>query len=302
MRVAPFSRLLWVLLAALLPPADARSAPEETTQFLLPAGVGVTARWVLPPQQPAQERRWREASFAVAAGESVWLGLDGELVANPSKEIVFRTKPDYSGFAALTNGAVVFCAGQDLRIVARLARPELDKAGTPIVLLQPAVTVPVRDCRLFPSDGEALYVSGRNAETGKNEVYRLAPEAGKRGFSREITRVLSTEREVSGVAGDGSRTFVASGPLVMEIVPGSDSVKGLFLHPKGDVKGLAFSKEGALFYATDSAVGLLAAKGPFDFLKVSEGRIAARDSALFVLEPRSLGILRIDGLEVLKRL
>lgn len=288
--------LIAALIAAALPAAGAAGSEPE---LLLPPGSGVTARWILPPSAAAGKPG--KAVFGVGGGGRIWLGFEGELAAEPAARLLFRTRPAYSGFTVTAGGSPLFCSGGDIRIIPKLGRPELDEGGRPVVPLQPAASLPVEGCRLFNADGKAVYAEGSNPGTGRNEVYLLSPVEGRSGFSREIRKILSTEREISAVAGDGRRTFVAIGRLVME-VDAEGGAAGIFLHPEEEIKALAFSGEGRLFFATAGAVGLLAEKGPLEFLRISGGSIIIRNGALYVLGTRDLGVLKVEGIEKLGRL
>lgn len=248
--------------------------------LLLPQGSGIAARVVVPPAGSAalEKTGWSDVRFALGPGDAVWFSHDGEEAANFTKGYRLRVRPDFDDMAGAEGAAPLFVSGGDLGYLA------LD--GPAQASFQPITPLPVTDARLFAGDGGTLYVVGRGRKAAW-EAWVLAPGKG-------FLKVLSSTERISAAAGDGRTSYAAIGRLVGRVDAGGGGLVGVFLHPKEEVVGLAYSSAAGLFYATASGAGAAGADGSVEFLRAPRAQLVARGPDLFVFLPDSLTVLRLE--------
>ena len=254
--------------------------------LLLPQGSGVAARVVVPPAGPAalEKTGWSDVRFALGPGDAVWFSHDGEEAANFTKGYRLRARAPFDDMAGVEGVAPLFAAGGDLGFLA------VDAPAS--AAFQPIAALPVKDARLFPGDAGTLYAVGRG-EAGGWEAWVLVPGKGFR-------KVLASTERISAAAGDGVTSYAAVGRLVGRVDGAGRAFKGVFLHPKEEVSGLAYSAAAGLFYAVASGAGAIGAEGSVEFLRAPRAQLVARGPDLFVFLPDSLTVFRLENAGALR--
>lgn len=251
----------------------------------LPPGARTALRVLVPPapESTLRSRGLDGARLALGPGGRPLLAA-GDQVSDFAAGRRFWLSRGFSDAAAPAGAPLFFASGEDLGFAA--------PGETATLPFQPLCALPVRGARLFPGDAGALYVEGRAAEGPGREVWVLTPPL------RVLRRVLATTQKVAAAAGDGRVTFVAMGRLVARVE--GERFEPVFLHPTDEVTGLAYSREGGLFYATATGVGL--AGGPeAEFLRAPAPAIQAAGRDLFVLLRGSLAVLEVSDAADLRR-
>lgn len=249
--------------------------------LLLPQGSGIAARIVVPPANPAALERlgWSDVRFALGSEDTVWFSHDGTEASNFTKGYRLRSRMPFDEMAGVPGVAPMFVSGGDLGFLV------VDAPAC--AAFQPITALPVTDARLFPGDAGTLYIVGRGKDDGRWEVWVF-------GRGRGLRRVLSSSERITAATGDGGTTYAAIGRLVGSVDAGGGPLKGVFLHPKEDVAGLAYSKSAGLFYATASSAGTAGSEGSVEFLLAPRAQLVARGPDLFIFLPDSLAVLRLE--------
>jgi ankyrin repeat protein len=279
-------------------------------QFALPAGCQVKVRWVCPPLDPNQleqagwsgkyEGQFRH-QFAVDGSGMPWFALCGDYqakgqVLNPLKRYRFGLSHPFEGMVCLDNGALLFHTDHDLGFVGTSDMP-VGQEVLPVLPFQPAVALPRPHSRVYAGANNAVYLVG-TADQGDQEVYLLQPEALSQGgqkIVRSFRKIFTTSSEkIGAVTGDGQTTFIALGRTLARITLDRQTPPDILLHPEEDIVALAYSPAAGLFYATDSAVGVVGENGAWDFLPFSWAQIAVRGESLYVCLSDTLGVLALD--------
>ncbi|TSA08591.1 MAG: hypothetical protein D4R73_08290 [Deltaproteobacteria bacterium] len=295
-----------VSVSAGAPPADAGFLQDFS--IALPASSHITVRLIVPPpdEKSRGKMAWTDVAFAVGPGDVVWFGHDGDTVINFSRGYLFRTDRTFTDIAVLTGGALLISGRTDLGFVPAVGLSAADgKVAT--VSVQPIFLLPVNDCRLSAGEKGALYLSGTGRESGKEEVHLVRPEPAVPGRDarmvvRTIRKIYVSTEKVSAVAGDGDETVIATGRLVFKVTAGRDALEPMFLHPREEITGLAFSRAHGLFYATPSGVGYAGPNGKVEFIKAPNVSIRIAGGALYVFLRNSLAVVKVEGIDAFRAL
>ncbi|MBI4347981.1 MAG: hypothetical protein HY553_14085 [Elusimicrobia bacterium] len=269
-------------------------APLPGVSLLLPEGSGIAVRVVVAPagSDAAARLGWENVRFALGPGEAVWFAHDGSEAANFTQGYRLRLERGFDDVAG-AGVALLFASSGDLGYA-------VAGASAGLGAFQPVAALPVDGARLFAGDAGVLYVAGRGRRGPRPwELWALGgrPPDPATGLPAWRKLLSSTER-VTAAAGDGRETFVALGKLVGRLE--GATVKGVFLHPREDVSGLAYSRESGLFYATAGGGGAIGESGSVEFLRAPRPQLLARGGSVFVFLPRALALLRLDGAEKLR--
>lgn len=270
------------------------------TEVALPIKAGLSLRWTLPPIDETIRKRVKRDTlrFGVDGKGQPWFGHDLKTLMNPGKGFLLIVSEPYEDFAWLEDGELVLHANNALGFLTKSDKLERADNGLPIAKFQPALTLPYPNFRLFPGQKNTLYLVGRNPKGKNYEVYILQP--GEGAGSGVMRKLFSTPRKITSVAGDGDGVYIALDRMILKLPPNAREAKGVFLHPKNAITGLAFSKKSGLFYATDSGIGFIGPRGSFEFMKTPESQIRLRDNTLFVLLGKVLGVVRIEEVSTFK--
>lgn len=276
---------------------------------ILPVDTKMKFEWVLPPQdeniiKPADSIN---AGFSIDADGNLWFSRDRDTLANISKGISFRTDRKFNGFTFLDNGILFLYDDKYLGFPAKAPDSASDKAEEPEVLFQPLSMMPAEDCSVFSGEGGILYLSGKGPGDGKENAYILSGkkltvkgENGK-GEVLNYSMIFSGDRKITAIAGNGSRSYIAMGRLIMEIKEGDDETRGFFVHPQEDITSLAYSSRAGLFYATASYVGYAAGDKYMEFMKAPHARLEIRKDVLYIFMPDNYGVMKVTGISDIKK-
>ena len=126
---------------------------------------------------------------------------------------------------------------------------------------------------------------------GKGSVVKT----GNAGSALCYREIFSVKKTITAVAGNGNKTYIAMGRMVVELNGATGAVKGFFVHPSEDITGLAYAGMTGLFYTTASCAGYAGANGCMDFIKLPQPRILMRKNSLYVFIPDDYGVLKISN-------
>lgn len=259
-----------------LPPRSALVLPD-----------GVEAGWVIPPSDKRKEGA--EVSLSVDPDGEVWLTAGHRALFVPQENALFRADRPFQQVLWLGRTQLV----RSYSALGRFRAREHDERGLPQVSFQPKAMIPLSPWRMAPAGDKNVYVAGFNP---RKKVWQLALLGPGEDSSRPL-RVLSEGKvQIADAAGDGKRTFFASGRAIWELGEGGKP-KLVFMHPKAQIRRLLYLPGGALVYATDESVGVAGLEKRFDFIRAARCQIAADGDDVYVmLGPLSGGVLRVRGL------
>jgi len=268
----------------------------EGTRLAIPAQAGASVKWVLPVN--LKMKAGANPVFGVDTNGLPWFSYAGKVLANPLKGYAAEVDPTYSDLAWLDTGDVVVCANNSIGVLqTNAAQPPQADGGLPVLRFAPVLALPPGAFRLFSGCGGSLYLVGRQATS--NEVYVLE----RHGTSGSVRKLLVTDKPVDAVAGDGVRTYLASGRSVVQVDFLRGRLSNVFTHAAEGIRQMAYSPSAGLFYATDTHVGTLSPKGrPLEFMATARPQIALHGNVLFVMLGNSCAVLRIDRVDALARL
>jgi hypothetical protein len=273
----------------------ARSVPD--TAFLLPKAQGVRVAWVMPPRADPQagQRGLAAKQFAVDGLGNPWFGDGRRKVASPLQSLLFDLDLPYDDFTITGDGELIFATRGTLGLAVASKKPRLDKQGLPLLALDPQVKAPLPSFKLYPAP-QGLYLAGP-MEQGYVVFYLQRAAKGRTAFKK----LLTCERPISALAGDGKRTFVALGDLVLEL--GKGKPQGLF-KAKAKVTGLAWVDKAGLFYCTSSGGGYVStgARKSIEFFSVKDPSLFAWKGSLYVYLSKVQGVARLEGAQHFKDL
>ena len=278
------------------------------TFVILPAKTKMIFEWLLPPRdrnglKPAAENN---AQFSVDTKGNLWFGRDNNMLANFGKNFVLKMDVPYREFVFLDSGVMYISTDKYLGFIAEIGKKaEADKNGIISASFQPLASLPVPGCSMFPGEGNILYLKGYDNESGDSNVYTFGGKGstvktGDKGSALCYKHIFSVKKPITAVAGNGKKTYIAMGRMIVEITNGKDGVKGFFVHPSEDITGIAYSGKAGIFYSTASYIGYAEGNGCIDFMKASNPRILMQKNILYVFMPDNYGVLKISNVDDLK--
>lgn len=283
-------------------------APAAGTPYLqdfsivLPADSRVAVQLIVLPSddKTIAKMAWNDVMFAVGKGGTLWFGHDGNVLVNFSRGYIFRTDSPFSDIAVLPGGALLVATRTDLGFLP-LAGISPANGRTATVSVQPIFSLPIDNCRLSVGEKDALYFFGRDRTSGKEGVYLARPESVRSGSHdrkavRTIRKIYESAEKVSAVAGDGEKTVIATGRLIIRVTEGRGGIVPVFQHPREVITGVALSRKHGLFYATPSGVGYTGPNGTVEFIKAPNTSIRIADGDLYVFLRNTLAIAKVKGL------
>ncbi len=256
----------------------------------LPADGAVRAEWVSPPL-PAAEAR--ETGFGVQRFRldrhlAPWVLHDGRTITSLATGAGFTTARPVRDFIWLADGALLLAGETSLGTLAPVKQGGEVPAKSPVVQFQPIIPLPVEGGRLAGDGKDGVFVFGYDPALRGHAVFRLA---------RDFTgwqRLFVTGEPIADVCFDGTTLSVAAGRVIHRLRPGDPKSLAGSRHPLDNLTGLACSAEGGPFFATATGVGG-AGGATVEFAKVRQAQIEARQGALYLFVPETLGVLRLGN-------
>jgi hypothetical protein len=254
------------------------------TAVALPKSKEVRAVWAVPPDL-FDLGAWQGMDLGLDGEGAVWLSTSDALIC-PSKSLMVRSPKPLDGFVVLGNGEKIVLSEGLLGTLTGVSKGKF----------QSLVAVPVSPAWMTPADSDSFYLWGKNRKTGRSDVYLVNMTA----TGLKVHVLFSTEKVVTAVGGDASRTFVALGPLVVRLTPGvKGAVKGVFKATGSDVNVLALPKGSeTLFYATDRGVGCIDTlrRRRLEFFQSPNVNIVIGTGGLYAKLWDASGVVKISGL------
>ncbi len=302
---------------------QARLLPE--VEILLPENSPVKVHWILPPVDRAVlELHLHDRWFSVDAEGFPWIGLDGRLLINPVKNYSAFFPEYFTGFTHLDNGALIIATDEDFGFIPAARKVDYDPdTGYPVLGYQPLAWLPGE------VDGSAEEMVSRTMYRGENclyfvvrktvpgeeyrekyEVFCFKPGPGLKADQRDpdsssafpaFVPVYTSDETITAVTGDGEKTFIAHGQLVLLVTAGSSEPEIFYDHPVDVILALDYTTEAGLFYATNYSVGLMSKGAALEFMRVPYPRIFLRGNSLYVMLSEQIAVLQVDNAAFLKQ-
>jgi hypothetical protein len=279
-------------LLALIPTVSlaAEFSLPQGAKVVLPRQEGVSGEWILPPSPRA--KNGEDVVLATDPHGAIWLVVDQNAMLVPEKNAFFKTDRPFQ--------QILWLSGLPLaRSYSTLGRFEFipeqtagDVQGLTEVHFKPLATIPMTSWRAAPAGAEDLYIAGYNPRKKASQIALLGPAAKRKGTPLKI--LYETKASITDVAGDGHKTYFASGPAIWQVE--GETAKVVYAHPRSAIRRILFVPGTGLFYATDESVGFAGTAAQFDFIRAPHCQIAAAGDALYVMMGRlSGGVLRVRG-------
>lgn len=302
---------------------QAKLLPE--VEILLPENSPVKVHWILPPvDRAALEMHLHDRWFSVDAEGFPWIGLDGRLLINPVKNYSAFFPEYFTGFTHLDNGALIIATDEDFGFIPAAREVDYDPdTGYPVLGYQPLAWLPgeveesgeeIVSRTMYRGENCLYFVVRKTAPAEdyreKYEVYCLkpGPGTGTGGTGQDYDSALpafvpvyTSDETITAVAGDGEKTFIAHGQLVLLVTAGSSEPEILYDHPVDIILALDYTTEAGLFYATNFSVGLMSKGAALEFLRVPYPRIFLRGNSLYVMLSEQAAVLQVENAAFLKQ-
>lgn len=287
---------------ATTPAAPVPAVPEpdvslfKEATFLLPEGVRISSRWVVPPT----EITLSDAKFSVDASGAPLIGdmTFSNYLVNPAREFKVSVERRISGFTHLDNGVLLLSSGNDIGLLAEPKQKTFDEKKVPVAAFQPLTSLSLKKIDVLAGAGNAAYCGGFNPQTGRYALYllRVARGAGV----KDMELVHESTDTITAVTGNEEMTFVAKGSAVVRVSRKDGSTVPFYTHPSSTITAMVITPAG-LVVSTDKELVLAGENGAIEIMRSSGHRIAARGNTLYVLFLKSLGVLALDNMMDLKR-
>ncbi len=292
----------FILLCLATLQAEPSFDPMTDSTLVLPAGSGISWRWLVPPvtlDKPIKKHTITNIKFSVDGQGAPWIGLDNRQLLNPVRQVTAVPSEPFQDFTFLDNGLMLLTTVRTIGFIGASGKEEFDGQGHPIMPFQPICDLPAYYSRVYRASGNCVYLVSEDAGAKKTSVYLLKPEAAAPGGKLELRnfrKIFETGDAITAVAGDDTTAFIAMGKLVLMLTIADNKLTAIPAQPDEEVRELAYRAGLGLFYAGASGVGFLGAKRAFRFIETSHARIALHQQSLVVLFPRNLGVLAFDNI------
>jgi len=288
--------LLLTALGVAAPAVEGRGGTRVPKNFImnLPPFPGIESAWIIPPNLYSKEKEL-PLRRALDLEENPWYGYSKKYLINANSKIAFEVDQPYEDFAWLDGGQFVMCTKTGLGYLGdALAAEKKNEFAPPVLPFISKYSLPRKRYRLYPGVGDNLYFVGYDVRRRRSQVFLLQWGKREKG-TNPIKALIELPGRVSSVAGNGVETYVAQGKTVF-LIQGAVTTR-FFTHKKNKLRDLAFSPEAGLFYTTRSSVGFVGAGSGIKLIHSPGVSIRMRGNILYVLLKKSLGVLRINGLE-----
>jgi len=292
-----------LLSLALTPAVQAQAGTEAllNTTLAIPASCPIQVRWVQPPMghTAAEQARLRipDMHFSVDANGRPWIGFDDRRIVSPENGFRAKTSVPFTGFVHLDGGAMIVSTVTKLGFLTSPTPTADPSAEYPTVPFQPIAQLPALYGRLFAGAGDTLFVA-ISRPGGKSELYRLKKGAILKGFEK----LLEIDGEITAVAGNETRIFVATARRIYEVNPATQSAMPIMADVQHPITGLALHPVKGLLVSTTRGVLYLVGETALVLIETSTPRICVRNGSLYVLFPASLGVAALDNIGSLSAL
>ena len=281
----------WVILAALVFPAVAHGdTPLPTGTKLSPIGSQFGVSWAVPPSN--KDPKVHVQAFSIDDKSRVWFGTREGILMSPAANAFLAIDKPFQDFSWLKGGALFITSDEVSR-----AGKKSDR-GLVRLTMRPGTPLPARNAKLHVGAHGKRYLVARDSKARSYSVYELV----RKGDKLAPHKIASFPNKVTAVTGDRDQIFVAMGRLVVRLKRDKSRIEGIYAHPVDDILQLAYTPEAGLFYATEDTVGFIGDTLRLELMTSPNARLRAKGKDLFVLLPKSWGVLRFKNLNRLKRL
>lgn len=283
-------------IAAAKEPVKKRTVVPKTI-LVLPQNDAVKATWAVP-NDLFDLNDWRSFPFCLDGDGDVWLLKPQKLLTCPAKMSVLESDRTIDDFIWVKNGGLWIVSGDQLCVLKGSAKSKSDEIRT----FRPIMRLPVEAGALSSAGADSFYLWGKNSKTGRFDVYLLDRIESGSAQSPRIHVLFTTDQTITAVGGDGTRSYVALGSLVVQLAKndnGKAKMRGVLQQATAKVTGLAVQPGvDLLFYSTDDGVGFVdpAHRRQLEFVHSPGVGIAAGRDGLFVKLSEASGVVKITGL------
>ncbi|MDP4292237.1 MAG: ankyrin repeat domain-containing protein, partial [Bacteroidota bacterium] len=278
---------------------------DPNLKFALPADCKVKMNWIIAPIEDSVVKKGSiyALSFGVDLYKQPWIGFHNEDILNLAKQYQFKISPRYESFTVLENGAFLVANENDLGYVVAPNSKSKDYNNRITAQFQPIAELPIRGCKIYPGAGNCLFLSAQNVASELYEIYLLSPEKSSNGSTlKEYKKVYSSQKSITGIAGDSATIYIASYQLLLKLDVKSGAITKIPLNTSNSgINGLAYNEQSGLFYSTENGVGYVGANTNIPFLSCRAPMIYLRGGTLYVLNSKTMGVLSFDNIGDLKR-
>lgn len=266
--------------------------------FAIPDDSEVEFGWVLPPLEfdATDGRDLHAFDFMVDDDGKPWLSYSGDLLVDLVDGYKYRTSRPFNSIVFMEDAGPLLADDSSLWYIKADDGIRIDGDDYVEASLMPLFDLPIPSARIFAGEGNSVYLTGWNAETGLYEVYLLKPEED--GL---ITSILfNSDRKIYAVTGGENDTYAAVGRRITRFSHADSTFTAVAEHPTESINQLNYSQKDGLFFATKSSVGYVNSEGTAEFILTSNPQIDLNQGKLYVFLPESFGIIGIDNVKELQ--
>lgn len=277
---------LYFAVANVLYSAESGIIPK--TLLILPETSAVKIKWILLPEKKPTSEIIHKIRFIIDNKNEPILLYGENLIINPIKNYVVKTREPLKDILCLDNGVLLFSDGKNLGYL------ELEKNINdilPIAKLKVVTKLPNLDSRLFKGD-DSLYSLSYNSKTKKYEIYILKP------LNKGFEKILSINEKINALSGKGEHLFISLGKQVKEYKNGKFQI--VYEHPREDIKEIFYSENAGLFYKTENGVGIVKDGNSLEFLQSENFEVFLKGTSIYVLFLKTMAIVELENIDDLR--
>lgn len=262
---------------------------KEAT-FLLPKGIKIAPRWVVPPIDSTLEG----ARFAIDRdGNPVigWQSSSAYTLLYPTKEYQISLNPSISGFLYLDNGVMLLASGNRVGNMAPHESKKFDEKKLPKGDFQPITAFPLKSIDAIGKSGNIFYCAGMSTKTKRYSLYALRSLKGGGVIDTEL--MYESEGPINAIGANEESVYVAKGQEIVQIGIKEGNATTLYVHPSERVIDIAPIK-GGIVIGTATEVVYVGPNGTMEIIRSTGHRIMSKEDTLFLFFQKSLGILAFD--------
>jgi len=267
---------------------SAESGIIPKTLLILPETSAVKIKWILMPEKKPPSEITYKIRFIIDNKNEPILLYGANLIINPIKNYIVKTREPLKDIICLDNGVLLFSDGKNLGYL------ELEKNYNdilPIAKLKGVTKIPNSDSRLFKGD-DSLYSLSYNSKTKKYEVYIFKP------LNKGFEKVLSIKEKIHSLSGKGEHLFISSGKQIKEYKNGKFQI--VYEHPRQEIKEIFFSEKAGLFYKTENGIGFVKSGTSIEFLQSENFEVFLKGTSIYVLFLKAMAVVELENIDDLK--
>ncbi|MDI1471038.1 hypothetical protein QI155_00605 [Thermodesulfovibrio sp. 1176] len=281
-----FAIILFFAVANVLYSTESGIIPK--TLLILPETSKVKIKWILLPEKRPPPEVTQKIRFIIDNKNEPMLLYGTNLILNPIKNYLVKTKESLKDIICLENGVLIFSDSKNLGYL------ELEKNindTLPIAKLKAVAKLPQSDSRVFKGS-DSLYSLSYNPKTNKYEIYLFKP------LNKNFEKILSLKEKIDSLSGKGEHLFISSGKQIKEYKNGKFHI--VYEHPRQDIKEIFYSEKTGLFYKTENGIGFVKDGSAMEFLQSENFEVFFKGSSIYVLFLKAMAVVELENIDDLK--